>query len=84
MTILLDIWLVVLAWLIPVLDDFLLPAAAKKAELAFPAVSDKGWIHYLHVNEKKFAEGEVVVVDQNFGVRITALIGPDERLMNLK
>ena len=38
----------------------------------------------IYVNEKKFAEGEVVVVEQNFGVRITALIGPDERLMNLK
>ncbi|MCK5145284.1 flagellar motor switch protein FliN [bacterium] len=38
----------------------------------------------VYVNEKKFAEGEVVVIEQNFGVRITALIGPDERLMNLK
>jgi hypothetical protein len=32
------------------------------------------------VNNKKFAEGEVVVVDQNFGVRITALVGANERL----
>ena len=38
----------------------------------------------IYVNDKKFAEGEVVVIDQNFGVRLTALIGPDERLMNLK
>ena len=38
----------------------------------------------IYVNDKKFAEGEVVVVEQNFGVRITALVGPDERLMNLK
>lgn len=36
------------------------------------------------VNNKKFAEGEVVVVDQNFGVRITALIGPDEMLESIK
>lgn len=34
----------------------------------------------LLVNNKKFAEGEVVVVDQNFGVRITALVGAGERL----
>ena len=38
----------------------------------------------IFVNNRKVAEGEVVVVDQNFGVRITALVGPDERLMNLK
>jgi len=38
----------------------------------------------IYVNDKKFAEGEVVVIDQNFGVRLTALIGPDERLTNLK
>ena len=34
----------------------------------------------IYLNQKKFAEGEVVVVDENFGVRITALIGPAERL----
>ena len=38
----------------------------------------------IYVNNKKFAEGEVVVVDQNFGVRILALIGPNERLMNIQ
>ena len=38
----------------------------------------------LFVNNKKFAEGEVVVVDQNFGVRITALIGPSERLSSIQ
>lgn len=38
----------------------------------------------IFVNNKKFAEGEVVVVDQNFGVRITALIGPDEMLESIK
>ena len=37
----------------------------------------------IYVNNKKFAEGEVVVLDQNFGVRITALVGPDERIMNI-
>lgn len=38
----------------------------------------------IYVNDKIFAEGEVVVVEQNFGVRITAMVGPDEKLGNLK
>jgi Rps23 Pro-64 3,4-dihydroxylase Tpa1-like proline 4-hydroxylase len=35
------------------LDGFLNNAAAIKAMQAFPAVKDEGWIHYVHVNEKK-------------------------------
>ena len=35
------------------LDDFLEEEAAQKALEAFPAVQDDGWIHYVHVNEKK-------------------------------
>lgn len=38
----------------------------------------------LFVNSKKFAEGEVVVIDQNFGVRITALVSQKERIANLE
>jgi flagellar motor switch protein FliN/FliY len=38
----------------------------------------------LYVNNKKFAEGEVVVVDENFGVRITEIVRVDERLKNLE
>ena len=38
----------------------------------------------IYVNAKKFAEGEVVVVEQNFGVRITALVGPNEKLGHLQ
>ncbi len=34
-------------------DDFLEPAAARSAMGAFPKVQDQGWIHYVHVNEKK-------------------------------
>ncbi len=37
----------------------------------------------IYVNEKKFAEGEVVVIDENFGVRITDLIRPEDRLRKL-
>lgn len=34
-------------------DDFLEPWAALQAMQAFPPVKDDGWIHYVHVNEKK-------------------------------
>ena len=37
----------------------------------------------LYVNGKKFALGEVVVVDENFGVRITELVKIEERLASL-
>jgi hypothetical protein len=36
-----------------VLDQFLETSAAHKAMSQFPAVQDAGWIHYVHVNEKK-------------------------------
>jgi len=36
-----------------VLDGFLETWAANKALTVFPKVVDKGWIHYIHVNEKK-------------------------------
>jgi flagellar motor switch protein FliN/FliY len=32
------------------------------------------------INGKKVAEGEVVVIDKHFGIRITTLITPSERL----
>jgi Rps23 Pro-64 3,4-dihydroxylase Tpa1-like proline 4-hydroxylase len=35
------------------LDDFLEEWAAEQALSEFPAVKDAGWIHYVHVNEKK-------------------------------
>jgi flagellar motor switch protein FliN/FliY len=31
----------------------------------------------LFVNQKRIARGEVVVVDDRFGIRITELLGPD-------
>ncbi|NPV72514.1 MAG: flagellar motor switch phosphatase FliY [Pelotomaculum sp.] len=36
------------------------------------------------VNGVLVAFGEVVVVNENFGVRITSIIGPEERLQNLR
>ncbi len=38
----------------------------------------------LFVNGKKFAHGEVVVVDENFGVRIVELLTIEERLANVQ
>lgn len=36
------------------------------------------------VNGKKIAEGEVVVIDKHFGIRITNLITVEDRLKNVK
>lgn len=38
----------------------------------------------LYVNNKRFARGEVVVIEENFAVRITELINPEERLASSK
>ena len=37
----------------------------------------------LLVNNKIVARGEVVVIDENFGIRVTSLISPEERLKSL-
>ena len=34
----------------------------------------------LLINGKLIAKGEVVVIDENFGVRVTDIVGPAERL----
>lgn len=36
------------------------------------------------VNQKLIAKGEVVVIDENFGVRITEIVNPEERLSGLQ
>ena len=38
----------------------------------------------LLVNNKLLAKGEVVVVDENFGVRVTSMVSPQERIRSLK
>ena len=35
------------------------------------------------VNHKPIAKGEVVVIDENFGVRVTEIISPAERMGNI-
>lgn len=37
----------------------------------------------LLINGKYFAKGEVVVIDENFGVRISSILTPEERLQQL-
>lgn len=36
------------------------------------------------VNGRKIAEGEVVVIDKHFGIRITSLVDPSARLRSLR
>ncbi len=36
------------------------------------------------INDRKFARGEVVVVEENFGVRITEILSPTEKLRSLQ
>jgi flagellar motor switch protein FliN/FliY len=36
------------------------------------------------VNDRLLAKGEVVVIDENFGVRITAMVSPQDRIRSLK
>lgn len=36
------------------------------------------------INGKKVAEGEVVVIDKHFGIRITTLVDPSDRLRGVK
>ena len=38
----------------------------------------------LLVNDNLIAKGEVVVIDENFGIRITSIVSPQERLERLK
>lgn len=38
----------------------------------------------IFVNGKFLAKGEVVVIDENFGVRITDIVSPAERAASLK
>ena len=37
----------------------------------------------IYVNKKLIAKGEVVVVDQKFGIRVTDIISPAERIKSL-
>ena len=47
-----------------VLDDFLEPWAAEKTLANFPKIQDKGWIHYIHVNEKKHGLNKLELIPE--------------------
>lgn len=36
------------------------------------------------INDKLLAKGEVIIIDENFGVRVTEIVSPSERIKNLK
>lgn len=38
----------------------------------------------LYVQGKLIARGEVVIIDENFGIRITSILSPQERLSSVK
>lgn len=38
----------------------------------------------LYINDKRFARGEVVVIDENFGIRIVDLVKVEDRIRSLK
>ena len=38
----------------------------------------------IHINNRPVAKGEVVVIDENFGVRVTDIISQSDRLRKLK
>ena len=54
-------------------DDFLEPEAARAAMNAFPGVKDDGWIHYVHVNEKKHGLNKMDMIPPDIQEVIKAL-----------
>jgi len=54
-------------------DDFLEPEAARAAMNAFPGVKDEGWIHYVHVNEKKHGLNKMDMIPPDIQEVIKAL-----------
>jgi flagellar motor switch protein FliN/FliY len=38
----------------------------------------------LLINDRPIARGEVVVIDENFGVRLTSIVTPTERIRTLR
>ena len=60
-----------------VLDNFLPDESAKTAMNAFPAVKDDGWIHYLHVNEKKHGLNKLDLMPSYIREVILTLNHPD-------
>ena len=47
-----------------IFDAFLEPSAAEKALKVFPSIKDEGWIHYVHVNEKKHGLNKLELIPE--------------------
>lgn len=60
-----------------VLDNFLPSVVAHKAMEAFPAIKNDGWIHYLHVNEKKHGLNKLDLMPAYIRKVIEKLNDPD-------
>lgn len=60
-----------------VFDNFLEPEAARAAMNAFPGVKDEGWIHYVHVNEKKHGLNKMDMIPGDIQEVIRALNSED-------
>ena len=58
-------------------DDFLEEWAARRAMNAFPKVKDDGWIHYVHVNEKKHGLNKMDLIP-DFLREVIAQLNSDE------
>ncbi len=60
-----------------VIDDFLNSSIAKQAMEAFPQIKDEGWIHYVHVNEKKHGLNKMDLLPEYIQHLITELNKPE-------
>lgn len=59
-----------------VIDDFLIQDIAEAALKDFPDVTDAGWIHYIHFNEKKHGLNKVELLPTTFQELIKSLNSP--------
>src|SRR5262249_55210297 len=58
------------------LDDFLLAPFADRMREEFPAVTDREWIHYRHVNESKHGQSDPAALGPALGAAIGELLSP--------
>lgn len=63
-------------------DNFLEDWAAHKAMGAFPKVKDAGWIHYVHVNEKKHGLNKMDLIP-SFLQEVIQVLNSDEFVRSL-
>lgn len=59
-----------------VIENFLQDAPAEAAFAEFPAVSDAGWIHYVHVNERKHGLNKMDLLPRSVQDIIRSLNSP--------